>query len=320
MTTPNAMTITKPAASAQPVTTAQAKTKRKRHHKGDLSLRRQLALQALCILIAVTVLFPIAWIVSMSLDTTNARPTGLNLIPNNPSLDAYRTVLAHPTQNLVSFFQLAMNSMILAVLISGLSVTIGVLAAYSFSRMKFRGREFLMIAILAVLMLPAIATLAPLYVMLNKVVFGGFNLRNSLIGVALAVLAGQLPFAIWNMKGYLDTIPRELEEAATVDGAGRVQTFVRIILPLSTPVIAVTAFFGFIAGWTEFYFSSIFLDNQQNFTLAVALNGMVGQYAGSTPWSSFAAFSILVALPVSIVYLFLQRYIISGLTLGGVKG
>ncbi len=314
MTTPDALAIAKPTGKAQ------AKAKTKRRHKGDLSLRRQLALQLLCILIAVTVLFPIAWIVSMSLDTTNARPTGLNLIPNNPSLDAYRTVLAKPTQNAVGFLQLAANSMFLAVIIAVMSVSIGVLAAYAFSRMKFRGRELMMIGILAVLMLPAIATLAPLYVMLNKVVIGGFNLRNSLPGVALAVLAGQLPFAIWNMKGYLDTIPRELEEAATVDGAGRVQTFVRIILPLSTPVIAVTAFFGFIAGWTEFYFSSIFLDNEKNFTLAVALNGMVGQYSGSTPWSSFAAFSILVALPVSVVYLFLQRYIISGLTLGGVKG
>jgi len=315
MTTPNALAITKPAPAETKV-----KARTRRHHKGDLSVRRQIALQCLCILIAVTVLFPIAWIVSMSLDTTNARPTGLNLIPNNPSLDAYRTVLAKPTQNAVGFLQLAANSMFLAVIIALMSVSIGVLAAYAFSRMKFRGRELMMIGILAVLMLPAIATLAPLYVMLNKVVIGGFNLRNSLPGVALAVLAGQLPFAIWNMKGYLDTIPRELEEAATVDGAGRVQTFFRIILPLSTPVIAVTAFFGFIAGWTEFYFSSIFLDNEKNFTLAVALNGMVGQYSGSTPWSSFAAFSILVALPVSVVYLFLQRYIISGLTLGGVKG
>ena len=312
MTTQNTLAISTPV--------AKPKAARKRRHKDDLSLRRQILLQLLCLAIAVTVLFPILWIVSMSLDTTNARPTGLNLIPNNPSLEAYKTVIARPTQNAVSFIQLALNSLLLAVMISALSVTIGVLAAYAFSRMHFRGREFLMIGILAVLMLPAIATLAPLYVLLNKVVIGGFNLRDSLFGVALAVLAGQLPFAIWNMKGYLDTIPRELEEAATMDGASRLQTFLRIILPLATPVIAVTAFFGFIAGWTEFYFSWQFLDHEQNFTLAMALNGMVGQYAGSTPWSSFAAFSILVALPVSVVYLFLQRYIISGLTLGGVKG
>jgi arabinogalactan oligomer / maltooligosaccharide transport system permease protein len=297
-----------------------ARARRKASHGPGLPLRRQLGLQAICLLIAVTVLFPILWIVSMSLDTTNTRPTGLNLIPKNPSLDAYRTVIEQPTTNPVSFVQLAVNSLFIAAIIAILSVTIGILAAYAFSRMRFRGREVLMIGVLAVLMLPAIATIAPLFVMLNKVQIGTFNLRNSLFGVALAVLAGQLPFAIWNMKGYLDTIPRELEEAATMDGASRFQSFTRIIIPLSTPVIAVTAFFGFIAGWTEFYFSWTFLTNPNSFTLSMALNGMVGQYAGSTPWSSFAAFSILVALPVSVVYLFLQRYIISGLTVGGVKG
>ena len=310
MTAPNAIAIPAPVAA----------TRTRRRSKGSLSLGRQIGLQLLCLAIAATVLFPILWIVSMSLDTTNSRPTGLNLIPQNPSLDAYRTVIAQPTQNPVSFVTLALNSLLIAFIIAALSVTIGILAAYAFSRMRFRGREFLMIAILAVLMLPAIATIAPLFVMLNKVTIGTFNLRNSLFGVALAVLAGQLPFAIWNMKGYLDTIPKELEEAATVDGASRLQSFLRIILPLSTPVIAVTAFFGFIAGWTEFYFSWTFLTNPDSFTLAMALNGMVGQYAGSTPWSSFAAFSILVALPVSVVYLVLQRYIISGLTVGGVKG
>ncbi len=312
MTTPNVAVL--------PKVEGAAKARTKRKHKGELSFRRQLGLQALCLLIAATVLFPIVWIVSMSLDTTNTRPTGLNLIPANPTLDAYRTVIAQPTANPVSFLTLALNSLFIAALIALLSVTIGILAAYAFSRQSFRGREFLMIAILAVLMLPAIATIAPLFVMLNKVQIGTFNLRNSLFGVALAVLAGQLPFAIWNMKGYMDTIPRELEEAATVDGASKFATFIRIILPLSTPVIAVTAFFGFIAGWTEFYFSWTFLTNPNSFTLAMALNGMVGQYAGSTPWSSFAAFSILVALPVSVVYLILQRYIISGLTVGGVKG
>ena len=130
MTTQNTLAI------ATPV--AKTKAARRRRHKDDLSPRRQILLQLLCIAIAVTVLFPIAWIVSMSLDTTNARPTGLNLIPNNPSLEAYQTVIARPTQNAVSFIQLALNSLLLAVMISVLSVTIGVLAAYAFSRMKFR--------------------------------------------------------------------------------------------------------------------------------------------------------------------------------------
>jgi arabinogalactan oligomer/maltooligosaccharide transport system permease protein len=293
----------------------------KTRHRRDLSLGRQVVLQLLCLLVALTVLFPILWIVSMSLDPRNiSRPTDLTLVPPGASLDAFAQVMRQPTPNPVTFPELAINSLFLAVVIGVLSVGLGVLAAYAFSRMRFAGREVWMIAVLAVLMLPAVATIAPLFVFLNRIQFGTFNLRDSLLGVALAVTAGQLPFAIWNLKGYIDTIPRDLEEAAAVDGANQLQIFRHVILPLSTPVIAVTGFFGFIAGWTEFYFSWTFLTHPQSFTLSMALNGMTGQYSGNTPWSQFAAFAILVALPVMVVYLFLQRYIVAGLAIGGVKG
>jgi arabinogalactan oligomer/maltooligosaccharide transport system permease protein len=255
----------------------------------------------------------------MSVDPRNLqRPD--TLFPPGATLDAYARVLAKPTPNPVSFLTLAGNSLFLAVVITVASVGIGVLAAYAFSRMSFRGREPLMIAILAVLMLPAVATIAPLFVSLNKIQIGTFNLRNSLVGVAIAIISSQLPFAIWNMKGYLDTIPKELEEAAIVDGAGRFQVFIRIILPLAKPVLAVTALFAFIAGWTEFILSWIFLTKPDTFTLAMALNGMVGQYASNTPWSDFAAFAILFAIPPIVAYALLQRYIVGGLTVGGVKG
>jgi arabinogalactan oligomer / maltooligosaccharide transport system permease protein len=296
-------------------------TRTRTRHRGQLTLTRQIVLQVICLLIAFTCLFPLLWVVSMALDPRNmSRPDGLNLIPQGASLDAFAKVIAQPTANPVTFWQLALNSLFIACLIATISVGVGILAAYVFSRMRFTGRAFLMLAILAVLMLPAVATLAPLFTLLNRIQFGSFNLRNSLIGVTLAVVAGQLPFAIWNMKGYIDTIPRELEEAATVDGAGSFGVFRHVILPLSKPVIAVTAFFGFLAGWTEFYFSWAFLQAPKDWTLAMALNGMVGQYAANTKWSEFAAFAILVAVPVAVVYLFLQRYIISGLTVGGVKG
>ena len=280
----------------------------------------QILLQLACIAIAVTVLFPIVWIVGMSLDPRNiSRPD--SLIPPGANLDAYARVIARPTLNPVSFIQLALNSLTLAALISVLSVGLGVMAAYAFSRMKFRGREFMMLLILAVLMLPAVATVGSLYINLNRISFGNFRLGQSLLGVALAVTSTQLPFAVWNMKGYLDTIPKELEEAAVVDGATKFQTFVRVILPLSTPVLAVTALFGFIAGWTEFILSQVFVvGDPSQWTLAIAMNALVGQYAGSTPWSTFAAFAVLFALPVMVVYLLLQRWIVSGLTVGGVKG
>jgi arabinogalactan oligomer / maltooligosaccharide transport system permease protein len=310
--------MTEPASAIRPIAVPAVTIRSP--HRGKPSWLRQLLLQLACLGIAVTVLFPVVWIVAMSLDPRNlSKPD--TLFPPGATLDAYAQVLAKPTLNDVPFLRLAANSLFLAVLISALSVILGVLAAYSLSRMRFRGREVFMIAVLAVLMLPAVAILAPLFVSMNKVQVGDFNLRGSLIGVALAVTAFQLPFAIWNIKGYLDTIPHELEEAATVDGATRFQAFRHVILPLATPVLAVTAFFGFVAGWTEFYYATTFVvGDAQLWPLAVALNGMVGQYAASTPWAQFAAFSILFAAPVMAVYLYLQKYIVSGLTIGGLKG
>src|SRR5579859_7502364 len=278
-----------------------------------LTLGRQLALQALLLFIAFTVLFPLLWVVSLSLDPRNiGRPTDLRLIPPGASLQAYIDVIKQPTINKIDFVHLTLNSLKLAGGTAFTSVLVAILAAYSFSRFHFRGREALMLGVVTVLMLPSVATLPALYVLLNHFVITNptthailFNLRDSLWGVGLAMISGMLPFAIWNIKGYLDTIPKELEEAATVDGAGKFQAFRHVILPLATPVLAVTAFFGFIAGWTEFQFSYLFLIGDTHlWTLAMALNGMVGQYAASTPWSQFAAFAILVALPVMVVYIF----------------
>jgi arabinogalactan oligomer/maltooligosaccharide transport system permease protein len=299
--------------------------KKKVHVEGrPLRWRSQLVLQVICLLIAFTVLLPIVWIFSLALDPRDlSRPD--SLIPPGASLDAFARVIEQPTSDEISLLELARNSFVLASGVALLSVGIGVLAAYAFSRLRFRGREVLMIAILGVLMLPAVATIAPLFIMLNSVkvdlpLLGEFNLRQSLLGVGLAVVSGALPFAIWNLKGYLDTIPKELEEAAAVDGCGRNQSFFKIVLPLATPALAVTGFLGFVSGWTEFYFVSIFLnDPSQGYTLSLALNKMVGAF-GQTPWSDFAAFSILFAAPVSIVFFFFQKYIVGGLAVGGVKG
>jgi arabinogalactan oligomer/maltooligosaccharide transport system permease protein len=347
-----------------------------------LPLLQHIGLQSFCLLVAFTVLFPIMWIVSMSLDPRNiARPTELRLIPPGASLNAYLAVLDKPTANPITFTQLALNSFKLAAGVSVVAVMIGVSAAYAFSRFKFAGRQALMIGVLAITVIPGVATIAPLFAMLNGLrvstsliniifiafgafviiltglivwpnirdntlsasmiglaaiglIFGGyvmaqgfaadsgrpFVLRDSLLGVGIAMISGALPFAIWNLKGYLDTIPKELEEAAIIDGASPNQIFFQIVLPLAVPAIAVTGFLGFMGGWTEFFLSWQFLTKPQDFTLAMALWNMTGQYAGSVPWSKFAAMSIMVSLPVAIVYLALQRYIVGGLTLGGVKG
>lgn len=297
-----------------------------RSTRGRTGLVRQAALQALCVFILLTVIFPVIWVFSVSLNPLNlSRPEGLEIIPANATLEAYRQVIDKPTPNPINFLELTFNSLKIALGTSIVSVMIGVFAAYAFARLRFRGRSVLMLLILAVLMLPNVATLAPLFVLLNSVnldlpILGEFNLRRSLLGVGFAVISGLLPFAIWNLKGYLDTIPRDLEEAAAVDGASIHQTFLRVILPLSVPALAVTGFLGFIAGWTEFYFTSTFLSGQvPDHTLALALNSMVGQFA-QTPWAQFSAFSILFAIPPAIVYFIAQRWITSGLAIGGVKG
>lgn len=289
-----------------------------------LPLGKQMLYQAIALFIAFTVLFPIMWVVSLSLDPRDlSRPPDFRLIPPGASLKAYSEVLSQPTANPVTFAELAFNSLRLAASVAAVSVFIGILAAYSFSRFEFKGRRSLMLSVITVLMLPSVATVAPLFVMLNRlnVDIGSieFNLRNSLWGVGLALTSSSLPFAIWNLKGYLDTIPKELEEAARIDGASPNQVFFLIVLPLAVPALAVTGFLGFLSGWTEFVMSWQFLSNPKDFTLAMSLWNMTGQFSGDTPWSKFSAMALMVALPVAMVYLLLQKYIVGGLTVGSVK-
>ncbi len=290
-----------------------------------LPLGRQIVIQAILLLVTATVLFPLVWIFSMAIDPRNlARPQGLDLIPPGASLDAFTKVIAQPTSNPIDFVGLALNSLKIAIGSSVIAVALGITAAYAFSRLKFRGRATLMIAVLGVLMLPSVATIIPLFIFLNqfRIEFGDleFNLRNSILGVTLAVVAAQLPFAIWNLKGYLDTIPKDLEEAAAVDGATQNQIFRKVVLPLAIPAIAVTGFLGFLGGWTEYLTVALFVGEVHDWTLSLALNSMVGQFARTTNWSQFAAFAVLFALPVSVVFFIFQRYLVGGLAVGGVKG
>ena len=301
-------------------------TTSKRRSFREPSLLTKILLQVAAIGILITVLFPIIWVFSVSLSPLNLiRPDGLNLIPKDATLESYLQVIERPTGNPVSFLELAFNSMKIAGGTALASVALGVLAAYPLSRLAFKGRTFIMLVILGVLMLPAVATLAPLFVTLNSIkldlpILGAFNLRNSQLGVGIAIVSGSLPFAIWNLKGYLDTIPRELEEAAAVDGASQMRIFRSIVLPLALPAIAVTGFLGFISGWTEFYYSWMFLTQPRDFTLAMALSAMTGTYAAAIPWPLVSAFSIMLTLPPAIVYLLSQRFITGGLAVGSVKG
>jgi arabinogalactan oligomer/maltooligosaccharide transport system permease protein len=273
-------------------------------------------IQAFLWLMLAIVLFPVIWIISMSLDPRDfSRPSGLTLIPPGASFEAYRQVLTQPSPNPVSFLELLRNSLLVSGGTAIGAVVIGTSAAYAFSRLKFPGRQLGMLGFVLVLMIPPGGTLAPLFVLLNAV-----GLRTSLWGLAIAFTSSALPFAIWNMKGFIDSLPYELEEAAQIDGCTRTQGFIQVILPLAVPGMAVTALWGFLTGWSEFILSWTFLTNPSTFTLPMVLRGMVGQYASGTPWSQFAAMSVLMSIPPMIIFFFLQRYLVSGLAVGGVKG
>ncbi len=308
----------------------------------DLPLWRQLLLQLLTLLIVAEVMFPIMYIITLSFSSKSTRPSSLELFPKELSLVAYQQVLDRPTANPVTFIELLRNSFFLSVGVGLAALLIAVSAAYAFSRFKFKLRQVLMVLVFVPLLMPAIGLSTPLYLLMNSfriadcgndviavVPFTAcaqgvgkliFNLRDSLIGVGIAMIATALPFAVWNLKGYLDTIPKELEEAAMIDGADPNQIFFQIVLPLAAPQLAVTFFLGFIGHWQEFALPWLFLTKPEDYTLSMTLYNMTGQYANAIPWNRFAAMAVIVALPVAITYIALQKQIVAGLTAGSVKG
>jgi arabinogalactan oligomer/maltooligosaccharide transport system permease protein len=181
------------------------------------------------------------------------------------------------------------------------------------SRMRFFGREASMQAFLITQMFPGVVMLIPLYILLDTL-----GLLDSLLGLALVYSTTSIPFCTWNLKGYFDTIPRELEEAALMDGADRWTTFTTIVLPLARPALAVTGLFSFMTAWNEFILAATLMSDERAYTLPVVLQKYVGDF--STEWGRFAAGAVLVSLPVMALFFLLQKQLVEGLTAGGVKG
>jgi arabinogalactan oligomer/maltooligosaccharide transport system permease protein len=261
-------------------------------------------------------LFPIYVVVTSSFNPTGSLATS-SLIPKIWSLDNYKVLFNNPA---VPYLTWVKNSVLLAVANAFISVFVGTASAFAFSRMRFKGRKLGLQALLLVQVFPSFLALAAIYVMMERVytVFPAIGL-GSLGGLLLIYLGGSMGVNAWLLKGYIDTIPMELDEAARIDGASAFQVFWIIFFPLASPVLAVTALLAFIGTFNEFVLASLFLQDVHSRTVAVGLQQFVGQQFGQN-WGPFAAGSLLAAIPLVALFLSLQRFIIGGLTQGATKG
>jgi arabinogalactan oligomer/maltooligosaccharide transport system permease protein len=268
------------------------------------------------ILALVFSLFPILFVLSAALNPVGTLSSA-KLIPTNASLDNFVELFTeHPYPRW--FF----NTMLIGLVSAGASMFISAAAAYAFSRFRFRGRRPALLAILLVQMFPALLAIVVLYLMFTTVTeyypVIGFNTPWSLI---LIYLGGALGVNTWLMKGFFDTIPKDLDESAKVDGATHAQIFFGIILPLVRPILAVTALLGFIGTVSEIMLANIFLTEPNSKTVAIGLYGLVAAgRARETNFGVFAAGAIITAIPTVVLFQILQRYIVGGITAGAVKG
>jgi arabinogalactan oligomer / maltooligosaccharide transport system permease protein len=253
--------------------------------------------------------FPVIQVIGISLRPGDQLyATELQLIPDNATLEAYRVMFTEKP-----FLLWLRNSLIVALGTALIGVALASLGGFALSRSRFSGRGAMLQGILMTQMFPATMLLLPLYLLMRKL-----HLVDTLGGVMIAYVATALPFCIWTMKGYYDTIPKDLNEAALIDGCSPFGAFVRVTLPLSAPALVITGLFSFMTGWSEFMVARVMLASKELMTLPLGLESLFTTY--QTEWANYAAGSLLVCIPVVVLFLVLNRFLVSGLTLGSVKG
>jgi len=273
------------------------------------------------LLLLLFALFPIVWVISASFNPTGSM-TSQTLIPQNvTSIDQlftnYRSLFENPQ---VPFWRWMGNSLIVAGTSSVCVVLVASLSAYAFSRFRFRFRRNLLLSIFLVQVFPNVLALVSLYLMVLQV--GKYIPAlgvDTYGGLIIIYIGGGMTLNIWLMKGFFDTVPRDIDESAMVDGATSSQIYWQLIFPLVRPILAVVALMSFVGAFNDFLLARVLLTDRQNWTLMVGLYSFV-EAKFSDDWGVFAAGALIAALPVVILYMFLQRYIVSGLTAGAVKG
>ena len=232
----------------------------------------------------------------------------LAIIPSDATIQTYKQLFLDEP-----FLQWLGNSLVVSLAVTVVGVALAATAGYAFSRFKFVGRDVTMIGLITTQMFPVTMLLLPLFIMLIQL-----KMYDSYIGLIIAYSATALPFTTWQMKGYYDTIPFSLEEAASIDGSSQLYTFWRIVLPLAAPALVITALFSFMAAWSEYLVAAVLIQDQTLFTLPLGLK--MFQSSMEVSWGLYSAGAIIVSLPVVILFVILSRWLVSGLTLGSVKG
>lgn len=277
--------------------------------------RQRLVRHVTAWVLCVYAVFPILYMISASLNPTGTL-TGSNRLFRVVGLDSYRRLLASDQFPFLTWFK---NSLIIGVTTAVLSVLLGALAAYAFSRMRFRGRRTGLLTIVLVQMFPQLLAVVAIFLLLSQISelapSVGLNTQAGLISVYLGAALGVNTYL---MYGYFNTVPKEIDEAARVDGAGHARIFFTIILRLVAPILAVVALLSFIASMNDFVIASVVLIDPDKQTLAVGLYRMVSN-PNYADWSAFAAGAVMASIPVVALFLFLQKYIVGGLTAGATK-
>ena len=269
---------------------------------------------ALLVLATAVTVFPVLWVVKLALAPAGGVVVSANLLPTAVSADNLVAVVGtRAADGSWLFGRQLLNSLLVSGATALLGTCVATTAGYALSRWAFPGRERLGGLMLLTQSFPGVVMAVPLYLLLDTL-----GLLDSAAGLVLVYATTAVPFATWNLKGWFDTLPRELEEAAMMDGAGRWTTFWRILLPLSRPALAVTTLFSFLAAWNEFILAATLLGDERAWTLPVVLNGYVGEHGAD--WGRFSAGAIVVSIPVVALFFFLQKQLVEGLAAGSVKG
>ncbi|MNO32396.1 Maltose transport system permease protein MalG [compost metagenome] len=260
------------------------------------------------IVVAIVVIYPLIWIIGSSFGSSKGLANA-SAIPDHPTLRNYAELFRN-----TNFPVWYMNTLKVAFANMFFGVLLSTLGAYVFSRFRFKGKKATLLTILILQMFPAFLTAIAVYML-----FLNFGLLDSLTGLVVVGVAAQLPYNLWLLKGYLDNISTSFDEAALIDGASRTQIFARIIIPLASPMLTFVAVLQFAAPWMDFILPRLLISSESKKTVAIGLYSMIADQT-KNEFTLFAAGSVLVAIPIAILYIALQKYLINGLTAGGDKG